>query len=68
MGADRGPPASFRNPENGTAPRFARDTTPPLDLAPYSVPTFADLWGTGHIDLFSGGAGGGLSYYRSSRP
>ncbi len=64
IGTERGVPAVFRNAGTRTAPRFVHDSTIHLDLPPYSTPAFADLRGTGRPDLFSGGAGGGLSYYR----
>ena len=64
VGTEQGPPAIFRNTGGRLAPKFVSDSTLQLDLPPYSTPTFADLWGTGHSDLFSGGAGGGVTYYR----
>jgi FG-GAP-like repeat len=64
VGTERGTPAIFRNLGSAAAPHFVRDTTLQLDLAPYSVPEFADLRGTGYPDLFSGGAGGGIRYFR----
>lgn len=64
VGTERGAPAIFRNLGSATEPHFVRDTTVTADLPPYSVPTFADLWGTGESDLFSGSAGGGVSYFR----
>jgi hypothetical protein len=70
VGTERGPPAIFRNRGSRSAPVFVRDSTLQLDLPPYSTPAFADLRGAGFPDLFSGGAGRGISYYRpkSSNP
>ncbi|HSE67555.1 MAG TPA: VCBS repeat-containing protein [Gemmatimonadales bacterium] len=64
VGTERGAPAIFRNLGSRSAPRFIPDSSLVLDLPPYSTPAFADLWGTGVMDLLCGGAGGGLVYYR----
>ena len=44
-----------------------RDSSLVLHLPPYSAPAFADVWGDGVRDLFAGGAGGGLVYFRANR-
>jgi hypothetical protein len=61
-----GSPVVFRNvgTRRGGAPRFSRDTTLAVVLPLYAAPTFADIWSTGRLDLFSGGASGGILYYR----
>jgi FG-GAP-like repeat len=68
VGTERGAPAVFRNVGSRTNPSFVRDSTFQLELPPYSVPTFADLRAAGHPDLVSGGAGGGLRYFRLAEP
>jgi len=68
VGTERGVPAIYRNMGTRSAPRFVRDSSVTLDLPPYSTPAFADLRGTGQPDLFSGGAGGGIGYYRLVGP
>ena len=65
VGTEGGPPAIFRNLGSRAAPRFVRDSTLILDLPPYSTPAFADLRGTGLLDLVCGGGGGGITYYRA---
>ena len=40
------------------------DTSLGVRLPPYAAPAFADVRGTGVPDLFVGGAGGGIVYYR----
>lgn len=40
------------------------DTSLGVRLPPYAAPAFADMRGTGVPDLFVGGAGGGIVYYR----
>ena len=67
VGTEVGPPAVFVNAGTRASPRFVRDTTLSLHLPPYSAPAFADIRGVGRLDLFSGGAGGGVVYYRSER-
>ena len=37
-------------------------------LPPYAAPAFADIRGTGMPDLFVGGAGGGIFYFRANHP
>lgn len=41
-----------------------RDSVLGVNLPLYAAPAFADLRGTGRPDLFAGGAGGGIVYYR----
>jgi len=41
-----------------------RDSILGVNLPQYAAPAFADLRGTGKPDLFAGGAGGGVVYYR----
>lgn len=65
VGTERGEPAIYRNDGTRAAPHFVRDSAVQLDLPPYSVPEFADLRGSGKPDLLSGGAGGGISYFRA---
>ncbi len=68
VGTERGAPAIYRNSGGGTTPHFVRDSTVTLELPPYSVPVFADLHGTGRLEILSGGAGGGISYFRPADP
>jgi hypothetical protein len=42
------------------------DSTLGIRLPVYSAPAFASLWGSG-IDMFVGGAGGGLQYFQGPR-
>ncbi len=63
VGTERGAPVIFRNTGTRQAPRFERDTTLALALPPYSTPLFADLRGTGRLDLLTGDAGGGLQFF-----
>lgn len=66
IGTERGAPVIFRNTGTRNTPRFVADSTLQLPLPSYSTPAFVDLWGSGHLDLFSGGAGGGVSFYRGT--
>ncbi|HTS90102.1 MAG TPA: VCBS repeat-containing protein [Gemmatimonadales bacterium] len=65
VGTEHGPPVIFRNVGTRHEPRFVRDSTFAFHLPPYSTPVFGDLRGTGRLDLLSGGAGGGMVYYRA---
>jgi len=51
-----GAPAVFRG--------LVRDSSVMVQLPPYSAPAFVDVRGIGVRDLFGGGAGGGLVYFR----
>ena len=64
VGTERGDPVIFRNRGSAALPRFERDSTVSLHLPPYSTPAFVDLQNTGRLALVSGGAGGGLVYFR----
>jgi hypothetical protein len=45
-----------------------RDSVLGVRLPPYAAPAFADIRGTGTPDLFIGGAGGGVFYFRANHP
>jgi hypothetical protein len=45
-----------------------RDSIFGVRLPPYAAPAFADIRGTGRPDLFVGGAGGGIFYFRANHP
>ena len=51
----------------GNEQGLLRDSGLVLRLPPYSAPAFADVRGDGVSDLFAGGAGGGLAYFRANR-
>ncbi len=65
VGGELGPPVLFRNAGTRAAPRFIRDSAFTVHLPPYSAPAFADVRGVGRLDLFAGGAGGGIVYFRN---
>jgi hypothetical protein len=44
--------------------RGGLDSTMGVRLSTYAAPAFADLRGAGVRDLFVGGAGGGILFYR----
>jgi hypothetical protein len=48
--------------------RGGTDSTLGVRLPPYAAPAFADIRGTGTPDLFVGGAGGGIFYFRAGHP
>ena len=48
--------------------RGGRDSTLGVRWPPYAAPAFADIRGTGTPDLFVGGAGGGIFYFRADHP
>jgi hypothetical protein len=48
--------------------RGGRDSTLGVRWPPYAAPAFADIRGTGTPDVFVGGAGGGIVYFRADRP
>jgi len=64
VGREEGGHAVFRNAGTRTSPRFVAGAVLPVALPPLATPAFADLDGDGVPDLISGGAGGGLQFYR----
>ncbi len=64
VGREEGGHAVFRNAATRTSPRFVAGDHLADALPPLSTPVFADVDGDGVTDLVSGGAGGGLQFYR----
>lgn len=67
VGTEAGPAAVFINRGTRAAAVFVRDSAleRTLHLPPYSTPALADIRGVGRLDLFSGGSGGGVFYFRN---
>ncbi|MEO7671877.1 MAG: VCBS repeat-containing protein [Longimicrobiales bacterium] len=56
--------AAFHNVGTKSAPRFVEYPAFTLQLPPMATPTFADIDGDGTPDLISGGASGGLLFFK----
>ena len=55
----------YRNDGTPQEPAFVEDPSFNIVLPALSTPTFVDIDGDGDLDLFSGGDGGGLYFYRN---
>jgi hypothetical protein len=67
IGGDSGKLWFFRNTGTRQRAMFVADSSFDLTLDGFASPTFVDIDADGTIDLFSGGAGGGLLYYKNKR-
>ncbi|HUF47497.1 MAG TPA: VCBS repeat-containing protein [Vicinamibacterales bacterium] len=67
VGREEGGHFVFRNAGTPTAPRFVPAPALAVTLPALSTPVVADLDGDGVLDIVSGGAGGGLMFFRGSR-
>jgi len=57
----------YRNNGSPTEPRFEKDESFTLDVAPFSSPELVDIDADGVLELFTGTVGGGLVTYRALR-
>ena len=55
----------YRNDGTPQEPAFVEDPSFTMLLPALSTPTLVDIDGDGDLDLFSGGDGGGLYFYRN---
>ena len=67
IGREAGGALLYRNQGSPSDPDFVLDSDFQVPLDGYSTPVFVDIDADGDMDLFSGGAGGGITFLKNRR-